>query len=79
MKAASQLERFALHATKTCAVQAAAYGECVLATYRDIKQNACAEEFRQFKECLQKAVRVLPTVLSLFANGLLKFQMKKRW
>ncbi|TRM69906.1 hypothetical protein BD626DRAFT_563613 [Schizophyllum amplum] len=54
--ATKPLARLATHATKTCAVQATAYGDCVLKTYTDVRKDICAKEFGAFKECLQTAM-----------------------
>lgn len=50
------LQRLALHSTSTCASQAVAYGKCILATYTDVKKDACAEQFAEFGKCLRTAV-----------------------
>ncbi|EPQ57391.1 hypothetical protein GLOTRDRAFT_38198 [Gloeophyllum trabeum ATCC 11539] len=52
------LRRFALHATSTCATQAEAYGKCILATYTDVRKDACKEEFAKFGACLRESVRL---------------------
>jgi NADH dehydrogenase [ubiquinone] 1 alpha subcomplex assembly factor 8 len=51
------LQRFALHATKTCAVEASAYGKCIVATHTDVHKDACKAEFEKFGRCLREAVR----------------------
>jgi len=56
--ATKPLQRLALHSTSTCASQAAAYGKCILATYTDVKKDACAEHFAEFGRCLRTAVRL---------------------
>lgn len=56
--ATKPLQRFALHSTSTCASQATAYGKCILATYTDVKKDACAEQFAEFGRCLRTAVRL---------------------
>jgi hypothetical protein len=33
-----------------------AYGQCVLATYQDVRKDMCAAEFSEFKQCVQVAV-----------------------
>ena len=50
------LRRLAAHSTTTCAVQASAYGKCILGTYTDMKKDACKEEFELFGKCLREAV-----------------------
>ncbi|KZT28944.1 hypothetical protein NEOLEDRAFT_1057193 [Neolentinus lepideus HHB14362 ss-1] len=50
------LRRFAVHATTTCATHAEAYGKCILATYTDVRKDACKEEFAKFGACLREAV-----------------------
>jgi len=52
------LQRLAIHSTTTCAGQASAYGKCILATYTDVRKDACKEEFAKFGQCLREAVRV---------------------
>jgi hypothetical protein len=52
------LHRLALHSTTTCAAKASAYGQCILATYTDVKKDGCKEEFEQFGRCLRTAVRL---------------------
>ena len=54
--ATTPLRRLALHSTSTCATQASAYGQCILATYKDVKKDACKAEFLQFGQCLREAV-----------------------
>jgi hypothetical protein len=54
--AATPLRRLALHSTRTCATQASAYGQCILATYKDVKKDVCKEEFTKFGQCLREAV-----------------------
>ncbi|GBE80985.1 hypothetical protein SCP_0307080 [Sparassis crispa] len=53
----SPLRRLALHSTTTCSVQASAYGKCILATYVDVKQDACKEEFTRFGACVREAMK----------------------
>jgi NADH dehydrogenase [ubiquinone] 1 alpha subcomplex assembly factor 8 len=50
------LKRLAYHSTKTCSAQAAVYGQCIVATYKDVTKEACKDEFLLFKRCLEKAV-----------------------
>jgi hypothetical protein len=57
--ATTPLRRLALHSTSTCATQASAYGQCILATYKDVKKDVCKEEFAKFGQCLRDAVRDL--------------------
>ncbi|KZT11043.1 uncharacterized protein LAESUDRAFT_644223 [Laetiporus sulphureus 93-53] len=54
--AMTPLQRLAMHSTSTCASQASAYGKCILATYTDVKKDACKEEFSKFGACLREAV-----------------------
>ncbi|KAH9839544.1 uncharacterized protein C8Q71DRAFT_517263 [Rhodofomes roseus] len=51
------LRRFATHTTTTCSVQASAYGKCILATYTDVRKDACKEEFAKFGACLREAMK----------------------
>ena len=53
------LRRFAAAATTTCAAQANAYGQCVLATYTDIRKDSCKAEFDKFGECMRQVVRTI--------------------
>jgi len=41
----------------SCSTQAQAYGQCMLKHYQQMERDACAEEFRAFKDCMQKQVR----------------------
>jgi hypothetical protein len=50
------LRRLAYHSTTTCAAQASIYGKCILASYTDLKKDACREEFAKFGRCLRNAV-----------------------
>ncbi|KZV70697.1 hypothetical protein PENSPDRAFT_541610, partial [Peniophora sp. CONT] len=50
------LKRFAKASTTTCAVQATAYGKCILATYTDVQKDICKTEFEQFGRCMREAV-----------------------
>jgi len=50
------LRRLAYHSTTTCSAQASVYGKCILASYTDIKKDACREEFAKFSKCLTEAV-----------------------
>lgn len=50
------LRRLALHSSTTCATQASAYGQCILAAYLDVKKGVCQEEFTKFGQCLREAV-----------------------
>ncbi|KAG7529584.1 hypothetical protein FFLO_05556 [Filobasidium floriforme] len=43
-------------ASKSCSTQSLAYGKCIGANYTDVSKGMCAEEFRAFKECVQKAM-----------------------
>ncbi|TFK54420.1 hypothetical protein OE88DRAFT_1192161 [Heliocybe sulcata] len=51
------LRRFAVSATTTCAAQAEVYGKCILATYTDVKKDACKEEFAKFGACLRETLK----------------------
>ncbi|GJE95455.1 hypothetical protein PsYK624_116390 [Phanerochaete sordida] len=55
--ATTPLKKLALHSTVTCAAQATDYGKCILATYTDIKKDACKEEFAKFGACLREAMK----------------------
>ena len=61
---ATPLKRLALHSTVTCSVQATEYGKCILATYTDIRKDACREEFAKFGACLREAVSDPRVVIS---------------
>ncbi|KAI0074166.1 hypothetical protein K474DRAFT_1573434, partial [Panus rudis PR-1116 ss-1] len=50
------LRRLAVASTTTCATQASAYGKCILATYTDVRKDACKDEFAKFGACLREAV-----------------------
>ena len=52
------LRRLAYHSTVTCAAEAAVYGDCIVAHYKDMKQGLCKEEFEKFGKCVRKAVRL---------------------
>ncbi|KAJ1305302.1 hypothetical protein OPQ81_000325 [Rhizoctonia solani] len=43
-------------ASKSCAVPAQAYGQCILASYQDVRKDLCATEFIEFKNCVQAAM-----------------------
>ncbi|KII92576.1 hypothetical protein PLICRDRAFT_172651 [Plicaturopsis crispa FD-325 SS-3] len=51
------LRRLAQASVTTCATPASAYGRCILATYTDVKKDICADEFKQFKDCLSKTMK----------------------
>jgi len=51
------LKNLAYHSTTTCSAQAAAYGKCIVGTYKDITKEACKDEFLLFKRCLEKAMK----------------------
>lgn len=55
----SPLKRFAVASTSTCAAEASTYGKCILASYTDMKKDACKAEFEHFGRCLRKAVSIL--------------------
>lgn len=56
--ASTPLKRFAYASTTTCATQASEYGKCIVATYTDVRKDACKAEFEKFGACLRAAVRV---------------------
>jgi len=66
--ATTPLRRLALHSTTTCATQASAYGQCILATYKDVRKDMCKEEFAKFGQCLREAVRELSSNFRYFAD-----------
>ncbi|THU95664.1 hypothetical protein K435DRAFT_723471 [Dendrothele bispora CBS 962.96] len=51
------LQRLAIHSTSTCATQARTYGKCILATYTDVRKDACKDEFAKFGQCLRDAMK----------------------
>ena len=55
--ASTPLKRFAYASTTTCAAQASEYGKCILATYTDVRKDACKAEFERFGACLRSVVR----------------------
>lgn len=75
--AATPLCRLALHSTSTCATQAAAYGQCILGVYQDVKKDVCKEEFAKFGQCLREAVR--PPSQPFPSPWLTQKQMKRKW
>lgn len=40
----------------SCPAQAAAYGRCIAASYKDVQKDMCQKEFVAFKQCVQQAV-----------------------
>ncbi|EHK26685.1 uncharacterized protein TRIVIDRAFT_19977, partial [Trichoderma virens Gv29-8] len=38
-------------AVAKCAVEAAAYGKCIMADYNDVYKDKCAREFLRLKDC----------------------------
>jgi hypothetical protein len=40
----------------SCPAQAAAYGQCITKSYKDVQQGMCQKEFEVFKSCVQQAV-----------------------
>lgn len=52
----SPLQRLAFHSTATCSKHASIYGKCILATYNDVKQDMCKQEFEKFGQCIRQAV-----------------------
>lgn len=63
----SPLKRFAVASTSTCAAEASTYGKCILASYTDMKKDACKAEFEHFGRCLRKAVSIL-SFLKIFCS-----------
>ena len=55
--ASTPLRRFAHASTTSCAAQASDYGRCILATYTDVRKDACKAEFERFGACLRSVVR----------------------
>ncbi|KZS98316.1 hypothetical protein SISNIDRAFT_139023 [Sistotremastrum niveocremeum HHB9708] len=51
------LKRLAAACTTSCAVQAKEYGQCILASYTDVKRDMCAPEFAKFKNCVQTVMK----------------------
>ncbi|TXT08954.1 hypothetical protein VHUM_02428 [Vanrija humicola] len=43
-------------ASTSCATQSLAYGQCIGRSYQDVSKDMCREEFKAFKDCVQKAV-----------------------
>ncbi|KAH9858941.1 hypothetical protein C2E23DRAFT_717785 [Lenzites betulinus] len=64
--ATTPLRRLALHSTTTCSTAATVYGKCILATYTDVQQDSCKEEFAKFGACLREAVSHTIKTLDLF-------------
>lgn len=44
----------------SCPTQAAAYGQCITANYKDAHKDMCQKEFLAFKQCVQQAVSIHP-------------------
>ncbi|OCF58769.1 hypothetical protein L486_03259 [Kwoniella mangroviensis CBS 10435] len=42
-------------ASKSCSAQSLAYGKCVGKSYQEVSKSMCEEEFKAFRECVQKA------------------------
>ncbi|KAI8992080.1 hypothetical protein BDF20DRAFT_812789 [Mycotypha africana] len=42
----------------SCSMQATAYGQCILASYKDVHVNMCQSEFQAFKDCVQRSVKI---------------------
>jgi NADH dehydrogenase [ubiquinone] 1 alpha subcomplex assembly factor 8 len=57
-KSSPPLKRFATATTVTCATAAKVYGQCILASYQDVKKDMCQKEFLAFKECVQTTVSI---------------------
>ncbi|CAL1706936.1 unnamed protein product [Somion occarium] len=55
--AITPLRRLAVASTVTCSAQASAYGQCILATYTDVRKDACKEEFARFSACLHQVMK----------------------
>ncbi|TFL04359.1 hypothetical protein BDV98DRAFT_590178 [Pterulicium gracile] len=51
------LRRLALHSTATCAKEATMYGDCILKVYKDVRKDACKEEFLRFGSCVRQAMK----------------------
>jgi hypothetical protein len=64
-KSSPPLKRFATAATVTCATAGKAYGQCILASYQDVKKDMCHKEFLAFKECVQTAVSIIILVFAV--------------
>ncbi|CAK9781927.1 unnamed protein product [Cutaneotrichosporon oleaginosum] len=43
-------------ASKSCATQSVAYGACIGRSYQEVHRDMCKDEFKAFKECVQKAM-----------------------
>ncbi|KAI8873053.1 hypothetical protein GQ42DRAFT_111535, partial [Ramicandelaber brevisporus] len=43
------------HANSTCAAESMRYAKCIGSLLGDVQRDSCAEEFKTFKECVQKA------------------------
>ncbi|KAF1807290.1 hypothetical protein V8B55DRAFT_1464352 [Mucor lusitanicus] len=41
----------------SCPAQAAAYGKCIAASYKDVQKDMCQKEFLAFKQCVQQAIK----------------------
>lgn len=44
------IEKFAAAAAK-CSVESTAYGKCILADYKNVRKDMCAQEFMRLKDC----------------------------
>ncbi|KAL7785141.1 hypothetical protein V8C37DRAFT_394677 [Trichoderma ceciliae] len=44
-------------AVAKCAVEASAYGKCIMVDYNDITKDKCAREFLRLKDCYLAAVK----------------------
>jgi hypothetical protein len=43
-------------AAGACGQQASVYGACMLEHYKDVRKDACIQEFNAFKACVVKAL-----------------------
>ncbi|EHK45497.1 uncharacterized protein TrAtP1_013335 [Trichoderma atroviride] len=50
-------------AVAQCAVEATAYGKCIVADYNDVTKDKCAREFLRLKDCY--LVRYYPVFFTL--------------
>lgn len=57
-KARARLRHYPVLITK-CSVPAKAYAVCVTSDLKNVNQNACANEFNAFKQCMKDAAKNL--------------------
>ncbi|KAK1146546.1 hypothetical protein N8T08_002976 [Aspergillus melleus] len=50
------IEKFA-KATSKCSIEAAAYGNCIVADYKSVHKDMCAKEFMKLKDCFLAATK----------------------